>query len=116
MDNKFNFRYKKSVNTKGSYYTDYYRKNGYDIDEITKIKELRVFESVSGFVFGGTHFDILDYRRKKDNQRVLAALRYMSDEKGVIEELYVTEIPNDFKWSIEDYVEALKGYIENSNH
>lgn len=76
-------------------------------------KDLKVFEAVTPGIAGGRHFNILDYHRKKDGQRVLVANGGFGAGDVVVEEAYVMEVEEGKTYTKGEIAEALREYIKN---
>jgi hypothetical protein len=75
-------------------------------------KDLKVFEATTPGIAGGRHFNILDYHRKKDGQRILVANGGFGAGDVVVEEAYVMEVEEDKTYTKEEIAEALRDYIK----
>ena len=75
-------------------------------------ESVQVFEAVTPGIAGGRHFDILDYHRKKDGQRILVANGGFGAGDVVVEEAYVMEVEEDKTYPKEEIAEALRDYIK----
>lgn len=75
-------------------------------------ERLNVFELATLGVAGGKIFDILDYKRKSDGQRVIVAHGGFGVGDVAVEEIYVIEVGEDEVVKKEDIIETLRDYIK----
>jgi len=76
-------------------------------------ESIQVFEAVTPGITGGRHFDILEYRRPQDGQRVFAANGGFSAGDFVVEEVYFMEVEENKTYTAEEIAETLRNYIKN---
>jgi hypothetical protein len=76
-------------------------------------ESVQVFEAVTPGIAGGRHFDILDYHRPKDGQRVLVANGGFGAGDFVMEEVYLMEVEENKTYTAEEIAETLRNYIKN---
>lgn len=78
-------------------------------------ESVQVFEAVTPGITGGRHFDILEYRRPQDGQRVFAANGGFSAGDFVVEEVYFMEAEESKTYTAEEIAETLRNYIKNED-
>lgn len=75
-------------------------------------KDLKVFKLVDIDIAGGKKFNILEYHRKSDGQKVLVAHGGFGAGDWCIEEAYVMEIEEGETYTKEEIADTLRNYIK----
>lgn len=94
----------------GNEFIEMLEKNGINYNIL--YKGLKIFDAVSLGFAGGTTFDIIEYIRPSNGKRVIAANGGFGAGDFVLEEVYLFEVDDNEKISLEELAEVLRNYIK----